>query len=376
VLEPTHEYEARRAAQRAADRADTVLRPTVQVVDVIEVPSLSPVKPAAVGWVVGQYFLALLAAAGAALSIGLGNTLFGPWGAAAAALGWTAFAWIRTAAFHGAGQRLRAVLAAHVTMGLVAASVWAVQEALGLWPAARAMDLFADAPARLAATARSTLQMDGRWLALAALPLATGVVWMLRLRHVALLGTVTVLLWGVVFQVVAGVLSALGLAIHGLDAFAGWLGATTVVAALYIDLVARRSSVQDYARWPYLLGAVLLGVGWLSAATLPPLAQALRGLGWLAFVVFAVSLARPGMVAVALAFAGFELAWMLWRTTGSDLVGGGAWAAVLGVTGGLMVFIGPRLPRWAKPLRFWMPVGWRELMAKPPGQSPPEPGPG
>ena len=365
VLEPTHEYEARRAAQRAADRADAVLRPTVQVVDVIEVPSLNPVKPPAAGWVVGQYFLAMLAAAGAALSIGLGSTLFGPWGAAAAAVGWTVFAWLRTAAFHGAGQRLRAVLAAHVTMGLVAASVWAVQEALGLWPAARAMDLFADAPERLAASARSTLQMDGRWLALAALPLAAGIVWMLRLRHVALLGTVTVLLWGVVFQVVAGVLSALGLAFHGLDAFAGLLGAMTVAAAFYIDLVSRRGGVQDYARWPYLLGAVLLGAGWLSAATLPPVVQVLRGLGWITFVVFAVSLARPGMVAVALAFAGFELAWTVWRATGSDLAGLAAWAGVLVVTGGLMAVIAPRLRRWAPPLRFWMPRGWRDLLASP-----------
>ena len=353
VLMPSHEYEAHRAAERAFSR------PTVEVTEVLEVPSLNPVRPPAPSWVAGQFGLALLAAVAAALSIGLGSTLFGAWGACVAAAACAAVAWRRTAAFHAQGQGLRALLAAHLTIGLAAVAVWQLQVAMGWWPQARPIDLFADVVSRPTAP---TLQLDWRWLSLAGVTLAAAMLWLIRLRHPVMLASVTALAWGVAFQVVAGVLQSLGLSLQAMDGFMLMLGGLTLAAALYVDLVSRRGAVADYARWPYLMAAVLLSAGWLSAALMPLPVQVLRAVGLLVFVLLAMALQRPGMLAIALAAVAFEAAWSISRTMGSPWVGVAVWMACVAVIGAVTAFLAPRLTRWSRPLQFWMPAAWRETL--------------
>lgn len=366
VLEPLEQANARRAAERAAQP-----RPTIEVTDVIEVPSLDKAHgsaPAAQGsgWAVGQFALALLAALAAAVSVGLGSTLFGPWGACAAALGWTAVAWRLTGRWHRQGQGLRALLGAHLVLPLTALTVWQFQIAMGWWPPASPMDLFADAPLATAARVAPALQLDWRWLALAGLPLLAAMVWLLRLRQPLLLGSVTVLLWMVAFQAVAGVLQTLGLAFHGMTTFMLLLGGLTLAAGIYIELKARAAGLGDYARWVYLAGMLLLGVGWVSLAPLPMPVPPLRYAGLVSVGVLALALARPSLVALVLAFAGFDLAWALRQSWGSDLLALAVWVGTLAVTGGLMLWLKPRLPRIARPMRFWMPPAWRQALAHEP----------
>ena len=362
VLEPLDEANARRAAERAAQPA-----PVIQVTDVIEaLPERPPPAPAtAPGWVLGQCLIALLAAALTAVSVGLGHQLFGPSGAALAALFWTVVVWRKTTAYQAAGQGLRAVLGAHLVLPLLALTVWQVQEAAGWWPAARPLDLFADAPLDTLSRAAPGLQLDWRWLALAGIPLAAAVTWLIRLRRPVMLGAVTALLWVVTFQAVAGVLQALGLAFHGMTVFMLLLGGLTLLGGIYIDLKSREARVADFARWPYWCGAALLGAGWLSLSVVPGPLVALRYAGWLLFLALSLSLARPSLVALAVALVGAELSIHLGRAWGSDLMGVAVWLAWLGLTATLLLWLLPRAGVWARRWQFWMPRTWREALARP-----------
>lgn len=367
VLEPLEESNARRAAEKAAQPA-----PVIQVTDVIQaLPEKGPQAPAAApGWVVGQCLIALLAAVLTAVSVGLGHVLFGPGGAALAALFWTVAVWRKTSSFQASGQSVRALLGAHLVLPLLALTVWQVQELAGWWPAARPMDLFADAPLDTLARAAPGLQLDWRWLALAGIPLVAAVIWLIRLRRPLMLGAVTALLWVVTFQAVAGVLQALGLAFHGMTVFMLLLGGLTLLGGMYIDLKSRAAGVADFARWPYWCGAVLLGVGWLSLSVVPGPLVALRYAGWLLFLALSLSLARPSLVALAVALAGVELAITLARMLGSDLIGVAVWLAWLGLTAGLLVWMLPRARAWARRWQFWMPRAWREALARPAPDAP------
>jgi len=362
VLEPLEDAKARQAAERAAQPA-----PVIQVTDVIQALPEKPQKApqAAPGWMMGQVVLALLAAVVTAVSVGLGHALFGPWGAALAAAFWTVVVWRKTSGFQASGQGLRAVLGAHLVLPLLALTVWQVQEAAGWWPPARPLDLFADAPLDTLTRAAPAMRLDWRWLALSGVPLIAAVVWLMRLRQPVMLGAVTALLWMVTFQAVAGVLQALGLAFHGMTVFMLLLGVLTLLAAFYIDLKSRGAGVADFARWPYLCGAVLLGAGWLSLSVVPGPLVLLRYAGWLVFVVWALSLARPSLVALALAMAGFEAAFVVAKALGSDMAGIALWLAWLVITGLTLVWMLPRAERWAPRWQFWMPRAWREALARP-----------
>lgn len=362
VLEPLEDANARRAAERAAQA-----KPTIEVTDVIEVPSLQPAahRPdtgRGTGWAVGQFALALMAALAAALCVGLGSTLFGPWGACAAALGWTAATWRLTGRWQRQAQPLRALLGAHLVLPLTALTVWQFQVAMDWWPPASPVDLFADTPLATASRIAPAMQLDWRWLALAGMPLLAALTWLLRLRHPLLLGSVTVLLWMVAFQAVAGVLQALGLAFHGMTTFMLLLGGLTLGAGIYIEVKARAAGLADYARWVYLAGMLLLGVGWVSLAPLPMPVPPLRYAGLVMVAMLALALARPALVALVLAFAGFDLAWTLRQSSGSDLLGLGTWVATLAATAGLTLWLKPRLPRLAAALRAWMPASWRRAL--------------
>ena len=360
VLEPLAEARARRASERASAGR------RIEVVDVIEVPSLAPVKRPVDASMALHFFTALLAAALAALCVGAGSVLFGPWGAATAALGWALLVWLRTARLHRQRRDAAALWGAHLVLPLLAAALWQAQVALGWWPLERPLDLFADPPAASAASAAPGISLDWRLLWLCLMPLLAAFYWLVRLREAALLAVVTLLLWGVAFQAVAGVLQSLGLAFHGMSTFALLLGGLTLAAALYIDLRVRRERAPDFARWPYLGGALLLGIGWVSLAVLPSWVLLPRYAAWLVFVVWALSLQRVGVVAIALALAGFELAWGLARVTGSGLAGIVAWVLCLAAVGGVSAFLLPRRQAWSDALRWWMPVRWRAWYAASP----------
>ncbi len=355
VLEPLHEARTRRSAGMAD------LRPRIEVVDVIEVPAPERIRPAGPAAISLQVAAALLAAVAAAFCVGVGSVVFGPWGGVAAAVGCTALAWGYTSRLRQRGQVGAALFGAHLVLPLLAATIWQLQTALGWWPAERPLDLFADVPG--AGVAAVEVRLDWRWLALAGGPLLAAVFWLVRLRHPALLGAVTLLLWGVAYQAVAGVLQSLGLAFHGMSTFTLLLGALTLAAALYVDLRVRRAGVADFARWPYLGGALLLGVGWVSLAVLPGWVLLPRYLGWVLFLLWALSLQRVAMVGVALALAGFELAWSAARVSGSNLLGLVLWTVWLAGAGGAVNFLWPRRQAWSAPLRSWMPRAWREVFA-------------
>lgn len=356
VLEPVTESVSDAQARRAAHWA--FHGPRVEVVDVIEVPSLQPRERVSSGAVAAQYAIALALAVAAAVCVGVGSTLFGPWGGVLAAAGWTGWVWVRTGRAHRAGAVLPSVLGAHLVLPLLALTVWQFQVAAGLWPAVAPMDLFADVPLG-GAMPDEAQRLDWRWFFLAFCPLLAALFWLVRLRRPALLGAVTLLLWAVAFQAVAGVLGALGLAFHGMSTFMLLLGALTVAAGLYIDLKSRAADLPDYARWPYLCGAVLMGAGWVSMAALPMPVPLLRYAGWVVFSALSVALARPSLLAIALAIAGFDLAWALRQSFGSDALGLGVWVLWLVATAGLVAALASYLPAAARPLRFWMPVAWR-----------------
>ena len=361
VLEPASASVSDADARRAAHWA--FHGPRVEVVDVIEVPSLSPRERVTSASIAAQYALALALAVAAAVCIGLGSTLFGPWGAALAAAGWTIWVWRHTGRAHRRGAALTAQIGAHLVLPLVALTVWQVQIAAGVWPAVAPMDLFADAP--LGGAVPDTAQrLDWRWLSLALGPLLAALYWLVRLRRPALLVAVTLLLWAVAFQAVAGVLGALGLAFHGMSTFMLLMGLLTLVAAQSIDLRSRRAGLADFAQWPYLTGAMLLGLGWVSLSVLPGWVLLPRYLGWTLFVLWALSVRRVAVVGIALALAGFELAWGLGRWAGSDLVSLGLWALCLGASTVAVVFLSARTERWSAPLRVWMPAGWRIVYAR------------
>ena len=358
VLEPLPGAKGRRATERASAGR------RIEVVDVIEVPSLAPARRTADASMALHFFTALLAAALAALCVGAGSVLFGPWGAAGAALGWALLVWQRTARLHRQGRDAAALWGAHLVLPLLAAALWQAQVAMGWWPPERPLDLFADLPA---ASASSGISLDWRLLWLCLLPLLAAFYWLVRLRQAALLAVVMLLLWGVAFQAVAGVLQSLGLAFHGMSTFALLLGGLTLAAALYIDLRVRRERAPDFARWPYLGGALLLGVGWVSLSVLPSWVLLPRYAAWLVFLAWALSLQRVGVVAIALALAGFELAWVLARASGSGLLGIVAWVLWLAAVGGVTAFLLPRRQAWSAPLRWWMPARWRARYASAPG---------
>ena len=363
VLEPLDEANARRAAERAAQA-----RPTIEVVDVIEVRSVDPPAPQARDGAagragsVGRFALALMAAVGAAMSVGLGSTLFGPWGGVAAGMGWTFAAWRLSSRWHRQGQSSKALLGAHLVLILTAMTVWQLQVASGLWPPVQPLDLFADAPLPRAAPGVDGLQLDGRWLTLAGVPLVAALIWLVRLRHPLLLGSVTVLLWIVAFHAVAGVLQAMGLAFHGMSTFMVLLGTMTLGAALYIDVKARAARLVDHARWVYVAGMLLLGAGWLSLAPLPMPMPVLRYPGWALVLMMTLAVGRPALVALALGFLGFDLAWLVRAAWASEPLAVAAWVLGLFATAALTMWVRPRIERLARPLRFWMPSTWRQTL--------------
>lgn len=379
VLEPVAESVSDAQARRAAHWAFHG-GPRVEVVDVIEVPSLQPRERVSSGAVAAQYAIALVLAVAAAVCVGVGSTLFGPWGGALAAAGWTAWVWVRTGRAHRSGAARPALIGAHLVLPLVALTVWQVQVAAGFWPAVAPMDLFADVPLG-GAVPDEAQRLDWRWMFLAFGPLLAALVWLVRLRRPALLGAVTLLLWAVAFQAVAGVLGALGLAFHGMSTFMLLMGLLTLVAAQSIDLRSRRAGLPDFAQWPYLAGAMLLGLGWVSLSVLPGWVLLPRYLGWGLFALWAMSVRRVALVGVALALAGFELAGGLGRWMGSDLVSLGVWALCLGASTVAVVGLSARTERWSAPLRVWMPAAWREVYRRRPAaraaptQPPRPPGP-
>lgn len=364
VLEPLEDAQARRTAERAAQPA-----PVIQVTDVIHALPAKSARPPAPGWIVGQCLIAVLAGAVAAVSAGLGHVLFGPFGAALAAVFWAVMVWRKTVRFHAEGQGVRALLGAHLVLPLLVIAVWQVQEAAGWWPPAKPLDMFADPPLGTLAGAAPGLHLDWRWMALAGVPLAAAVHWLIRLRRPAMLAVVITLLWVVTFQAVAGVLQAMGLAFHGMTAFMLLLGGMTLLGGFYIDLKARPAGLADFARWPYLSGAALLGAGWLSLSAVPgPLALGLaRYAAWLFFLVAALSVSRPSLVALALSIAGLEGALGVGAMAGSSGVTAGVWLVWLMLVAGLLVWMFPRAHGWARRWQFWMPRAWREALTRPPG---------
>jgi hypothetical protein len=362
VLEPLEDAQARRAAERAAQPA-----PVIQVTDVIHALPVKSARPPAPRWIVGQTLIAMLAGVVAAVSAGLGHVLFGPAGAALAAVFWAAVAWRKTVRFQAEGQEVRALLGAHLVLPLLAIAVWQVQEAAGWWPPAKPLDMFADPPLDTLARAAPGLRLDWRWMALAGVPLVAAVYWLIRLRRPAMLAVVITLLWLVTFQAVAGVLQAMGLAFHGMTVFMLLLGGMTLLGGFYIDLKARPAGLPDFARWPYLCGAALLGAGWLSLSVVPgPLVLA-RYAAWLGFLVAALSVSRPSLVALALAIAGLEVALGVGALANSSLVTGGVWLGWLTLVAGLLTWMFPRAHGWSRRWQFWMPRPWRDALAQPPG---------
>jgi len=353
VLEPIDDARARWAREAAA--APTV----VEVVDVIEVPSLDPARRPVPLAAVRQAAWACLMAVFAGLCMALGHALLGPWGAALAGVGWTWMAGRWAGRFQRDDRMGRAVAAAYLQAGLLTLTLWQVQLGLDLWPDARPMDLFSDA-AKLRA-GDPWQRLDGRWLTLALGPLVPTAWWLLRLRRPALLLPVTVLLWGVAFQIVAGVLQSLGLAFQGLSSFALLMGVLTLAAAQSIDLQIRRAGLVDFARWVYLGGAVMGLIGWLSLATGPLVLLPLRYLAWLVFLAWALSVQRGALLLLGLLAAVFEGAWWATRGAGSEWAGLGVWVIGLVVVGGLAVWARSRLPAWSQVWRFWMPATWRRV---------------
>ena len=362
VLEPLEEAQARRAAERAARPP-----PIIQVTDVIHArpEKAAPLPPPR--WIVGQTLIAVLAGAVAAVSAGMGHVLFGPVGAAVAALFWAVVVWRKTARFHVEGQDVRALIGAHLVLPLLALAVWQVQEAAGWWPPAKPLDMFADPPLDTLARAAPGLRLDWRWMALAGVPLGAAVFWLIRLRRPAMLAVVITLLWLVTFQAVAGVLQAMGLAFHGMTVFMLLLGSMTLLGGFYIDLKARPAGLADFARWPYLCGAVLLGAGWWSLSVVPGPLMLVRYAAWLVFLVAALAVSRPSLVALALAVAGLELAFGVGALAGSTLVTAGLWLGWMALVAGLSVWMFPRAHGWSRRWQFWMPRAWRDALAKPPG---------
>lgn len=353
VLEPLHKERA-----RVAGRGDP--RPRIEVVDVIEVPSPAPPERGAPSGGAVAMALALLAATASAVGMAVGATLFGPWFAVAAGLLGSALAWRSTSGAHRRGQTTAAVLGVHLLLPLLAATAWQAQAAAGWWPAQRPLDLFAAAPAATPAAAPQP-GIDWRWLVLTSVPLMAAVYWLGRLRQPVLLASVTVLLWSAAYLTVGSVLQSLGLGAHGMSTFTVLLGGLTLAAALYIDLRVRRERGPDFARWPYLAGAALLGVGWVSMAAAAAWVLLPRYLGWTVFLLWALSLQRLGMVAVALALAGFELAWGASRLLGSDLAGLIVGLLALVAIGAGLISWRSRLEAWSGPLRAWMPAAWRAV---------------
>jgi hypothetical protein len=159
----------------------------------------------------------------------------------------------------------------------------------------------------------------------------------------------------------------LGLAFQGMTVFMLLLGGMTLLGGFYIDLKARPAGLADFARWPYLCGAALVGAGWLSLSLVPGPLALLRYAGWLCFLVAALSLSRPSLVALALALIGFEAAFGVGRMVGSPLVAGALWLSWLALVGGLLAWMLPRAHGWARRWQFWMPAAWRKALARPPG---------
>jgi hypothetical protein len=351
---------------RAAGQGDP--RPRIEVVDVIEVPRpASPERGAPAGGAVAVV-PALLAATASAVGMAVGATLFGPWFAAAVGLLGSALAWRTTSGAHRRGQTTAALFGVHLLLPLLAATVWQVQAAAGWWPAQRPLDLFAAVPAAPPAGVPQAA-IDWRWLVLTAAPLMAAVYWLGRLRQPVLLASVTVLLWGAAYLTVGSVLQSLGLGSHGMSTFTVLLGGLTLAAALYIDVRVRREQGPDFARWPYLAGAALLGAGWVSMATAAAWVLLPRYLGWIVFLLWALSLQRLGMVAVALVLAGFELAWGAGRLLGSDLAGLIVGLLCLVAIGAALISWRSRLEAWSGPLRAWMPAAWRVVYLPPRGAS-------
>jgi hypothetical protein len=353
VLEPIDDARARWAREAAAS-------PTVvEVVDVIEVPSLDPARRPVPLAAVRQAAWACLMAVFAGLCMALGHALLGPWGAAIAGAGWAWMAGRWAGRFQREERLGRAVAAAYLQAGLVTLTLWQMQLGLDLWPDARPMDLFSDASNLRAGDPWQGL--DGRWLTLALGPLVPSAWWLLRLRRPALLLPVTVLLWGVAFQIVAGVLQSMGLAFQGLSSFALLMGVLTLAAAQSIDLQIRRSGLVDFARWVYLGGAVMGLIGWLSLATGPLVLLPLRYLAWVVFLAWALSVQRGALLLLGLLAAVFESAWWATLSVGSEWAGFGVWVIGLVAVALLAVFAAPKLTAWSKVWRFWMPAAWRRV---------------
>lgn len=362
VLEPLEEAQARRAAERAARPP-----PIIQVTDVIQAlpQKAAPLPPPR--WIVGQTLIAVSAGAVAAVSAGMGHVLFGPAGACVAALFWAVVVWRKTARFQAEEQGVRALLGAHLVLPLLALAVWQMQEAAGWWPPAKPLDMFADPSLDTLSRAAPGLRLDWRWMALAGVPLGAAVYWLIRLRRPAMLAVVITLLWLVTFQAVAGLLQAMGLAFHGMTVFMLLLGGMTLLGGFYIDLKARPAGLADFARWPYLCGAALLGAGWWSLSVVPGPLLLVRYASWLFFLVAALAVSRPSLVALALAVAGLELAFGVGALAGSTLVTAGLWLGWMALVAGLLVWMFPRAHGWSRRWQFWMPRAWREALSKPPG---------
>jgi hypothetical protein len=92
-----------------------------------------------------------------------------------------------------------------------------------------------------------------------------------------------------------------------------------------------------------------------------------RYAAWLCFLVAALAVSRPSLVALALAVAGLELAFGMGALAGSTLVKAGLWLGWMALVAGLLVWMIPRAHGWSRHWQFWMPQAWREALAKPPG---------
>jgi hypothetical protein len=227
--------------------------------------------------------------------------------------------------------------------------------------------MFTDPPLDSLGRAAPGLHLDWRWMALAGVPLGAAVYWLIRLRRPAMLASVITLLWLVTFQAVAGVLQAMGLAFHGMTVFMLLLGCMTVLGGFYIDLKARPTGLSDFARWPYLCGAVLLGAGWWSLSVIPGPLTVVRYAAWMLFFMAALAVSRPSLVALALAVAGLELAFSVGALAGSKLVTAGVWLGWMALVAGLLAWMLPRAHGWSRHWQFWMPQAWRQALANPPG---------
>ena len=257
------------------------------------------------------YYLGGMLAIGAmSLFMTLGWTRFGGWGVFFIALLYAGIAWKLAQRFEAQGLPIPMGIMATLIVVLVPLAAWAVQHALGLWPELGGV--------RDSYRAYHHL-IDGRWLTLELVTLATGATLLYRWRAPFMLMPIAVTLWYLSMD--------LAMLILGPDAkawdasawiFRKWFsvafGAATILFALLVDL--RNRSPLDYPFWLYLFG-LLSFWGGLTALGSSALAGKLVYLAInLALVFIGAVLARRTFTvfgAIGIAIVLGDISWRFFR---------------------------------------------------------------